>query len=150
MGRLHSFQLVGAFPYAMLDARMEFSPIDDTARAMVLLCGTPRECCVFNLSNDHLLPFNDIVSRLGGVRYVEMDEFLVLLDKAKQDPVKASQLSGLLAYAKAGGSLQTLGNPPSISYTMQVLHRLGFSWDQTSKEYVDMIFGMLRSLGYLQ
>ena len=150
MGRLHSFQLVGAFPYAMLDARMEFSPIDDTAKAMVLLCETPRECCVFNLSNDHLLPFNDIVSRLGGVRYVEMDEFLMLLDKAKQDPVKASQLSGLLAYAKAGGSLQTLGNPPSISYTMQVLHRLGFSWDQTSKEYVDMIFGMLRSLGYLQ
>ena len=150
MGRLHSFQLIGAFPYAMLEARMEFSPIDETARAMVLLCETPRECCVFNLSNDHLIPFDDIVSRLGGVRYVEIDEFMALLEKAKQDPEKASQLSGLLAYAKAGGSLETLGNPPSVSYTMQVLHRLGFSWNQTSQEYVDMIFEMLRSLGYLQ
>jgi hypothetical protein len=33
---------------------------------------------------------------------------------------------------------------------MQVLHRLGFSWDPTSREYVDMIFDMLRSLGYLK
>ncbi len=149
MGRLHSFQLIGGFPYAMLDAKMEFSPIDDTAKAMVMLCETPRECCVFNVSNDHLLPFDDIVSRLGGVRYVEMEEFMMLLDKAKQDPAIAGQLAGLLAYAKAGGSLGPQGNPPSTSYTMQVLHRLGFSWDQTSREYVDMIFDMLRSLGYL-
>ena len=33
---------------------------------------------------------------------------------------------------------------------MQVLHRLGFSRNPTSREYVDMIFGMLRSLGYLR
>ena len=150
MGRLHSFQLIGACPYALLDARMEFSPIDETARAMVLLCGTPRECCVFNLSNDHLLPLDDIVSRLGGVRYVELEEFMQLLDSAKQDPEKARQLSGLLAYAKSGSPMESLGNPPSTSYTMQVLHRLGFSWNPTSREYVDMIFGMLRSLGYLR
>ena len=149
MGRLHSFQLIGAVPYALLEARMEFSPIDETARAMVLLSETPRECCVFNLSNDHMIPFDDIVSRLGGVRYVEMEEFMMLLDQAKQDPEKALQLSGLLAYAKSG-RLEPLGNPPSTSYTMQVLHRLGFRWDQTSREYVDMIFDMLRTLGYLQ
>ena len=150
MGRLQAFMVLGAFPYAFLDARMEFSPIDESARAMVLLCETPLECCVFNLSNDHLLPMDDIVSRLGGVRYVEIDEFMALMEKAKQDPVKARQLSALLAYAEAGGSMESLGNPPSTSYTMQVLHRLGFSWNETSREYVDMIFDMLRSLGYLQ
>lgn len=37
-----------------------------------------------------------------------------------------------------------------FSYTMQVLHRLGFSWNQTSREYIDMIFDMLRSLGYFR
>ena len=150
MGRLRSFLMLGACPYPLLDARMEFSPIDETAKATVLLCGTPRECCVFNLSNDHLLPMDDIVSRLGGVRYVEMEEFQQLLDAAKQDPQKAQQLSGILAYTNAGGSLESIGNPPYTFYTMQVLHRLGFSWDRTSREYVDMIFDMLRSLGYLK
>ncbi len=28
--------------------------------------------------------------------------------------------------------------------------RMSFRWDQTSGEYVDMIFDMLRSLGYLR
>ena len=117
---------------------------------MVLLSETPLECCVFNVSNDHLLPMDDIVSRLGGVRYAEMDEFMALMDEAKQDPRKAQQLSALLAYAEAGGNMDSLSNPPMTNYTMQVLHRLGFSWDQTSSEYVDMIFEMLRGLGYLR
>lgn len=63
---------------------------------------------------------------------------------------QSRQLSALLAYAEAGGSLETLTIPPSTSYTMQVLHRLGFSWNQTSREYIDMIFDMLRSLGYFR
>ena len=150
MGRFQSFLVLGAFPYAFLDARMEFSPIDESARAMVLLSETPLECCVFNVSNDHLLPMDDIVSRLGGVRYVEMDEFMALMDEAKQDPRKAQQLSALLAYAEAGGTMDSLSNPPMTNYTMQVLHRLGFSWDPTSSEYVDIIFEMLRGLGYLR
>ena len=33
---------------------------------------------------------------------------------------------------------------------MQVLHRLGFRWDQTSREYVDMIFDMLSTMRYFE
>ena len=42
--------------------------------------------------------------------------------------------------------LTAIGNPPYTFYTMQVLHRLGFSWDRISREYVDL----LRSLGCLK
>ena len=31
---------------------------------------------------------------------------------------------------------------------MQALYRLGFSWDHTSSEYVDMILEMLRTMRY--
>jgi hypothetical protein len=36
----------------------------------------------------------------------------------------------------------------STVYTMQILHRLGFRWDHTSSEYLDLIFEMLRTLQY--
>jgi len=36
----------------------------------------------------------------------------------------------------------------STVFTMQVLHRLGFRWNPTSSEYVDLIFEMLRTLQY--
>jgi hypothetical protein len=39
-------------------------------------------------------------------------------------------------------------NQPSVHFTMQVLYRLGFTWNHTSSAYVDMIFEMLRTLQY--
>ena len=36
------------------------------------------------------------------------------------------------------------------TYTMQVLHRLGFRWNETAQDYVDMIFEMLSTLGYFK
>ena len=45
---------------------------------------------------------------------------------------------------------QALPNPAMTTYTMQVLHRLGFRWNETARDYVDMIFEMLSTLGYFK
>jgi hypothetical protein len=34
--------------------------------------------------------------------------------------------------------------------TMNVLHRLGFRWDETSSSYVDMIFEVLDSFRFFE
>ena len=96
MGRLRAYKLVGACPYSLLDAKMEFSPIDDSARAMVLLAATPRENCVFNVSNNHLLPMEDIISRLGlidgkKVEYVEFPDFMARMQALMAQPEKATR-----------------------------------------------------------
>ena len=153
MGRLRAYKLVGACPYSLLDSKMEFSPIDDSARAMVLLSCTPRENCVFNVSNNHLLPMEDIVSRLrlidgNKVDYVEFQEFLSRMQAVMAQPDKAPLLSSILAYVQSPTEEEMVVNQPSIHFTMQVLYRLGFSWDHTSSQYVDMIFEMLRTLRY--
>ena len=43
MGRLKAFKMLGACPFQLLEGQMEFSPIDQSARAMVLLSRTPLE-----------------------------------------------------------------------------------------------------------
>ena len=153
MGRLRAYKLVGACPYSLLDSKMEFSPIDDSARAMVLLSCTPRENCVFNVSNNHLLPMEDIVSRLrlidgNKVDYVEFQEFLSRMQAIMAQPDKAPLLSSILAYVQSPTEEEMVVNQPSVHFTMQVLYRLGFAWDHTSSQYVDMIFEMLRTLRY--
>ena len=155
MGRLKAYRMLGACPYALLDARMEFSPIDETARAIVLLSCTPDDNCVFHVSNDHLLPMDDILSRLrqddgSRVSYVEFPEFAARMEAAKNDPEKAKVLSSIIAYASNPDGPQVVQNWVSTAYTMQVLHRLGFSWNETSRDYVDMIFEMLASLRYFE
>ena len=153
MGRLKAYRMLGACPYPLLEDRMEFSPIDETARAVVLLAATPKANCVFHVQNDHLLPMDDILSRLrledgSPLEYVEMEEFARRLDEAKADPEKARILSSILAYTQAEGQVQLVENQASSFYSMQVLHRLGFRWDETSSAYVDMIFRILDSFRY--
>ena len=153
MGRLRAYKLLGACPYSLLDAKMEFSPVDDSAHAMVLLATTPKENCVFNVSNNHLLPMEDIVSRLqlidgNKVEYVEFPEFMSRVQALMAQPDKAPLLSSLVAYAQSPTEQEMVVNQPSVHFTMQVLYRLGFAWDHTSSKYVDMIFEMLRTLQY--
>jgi len=153
MGRIKAYKILGACPYSLMDSRIEFSPIDETARAMVLLARTPRENCVFNVSNNHLLPMEDVISRLGKVdgkdlEYVEFPEFMARMQALMAQPDKAPLMSSLVAYAKSPSQAETVSNGASIHFTMQALYRMGFSWDNTSSQYIDMIFEMLRTLRY--
>ena len=153
MGRMKAYRMLGACPYPLLEGRMEFSPIDQVARAVVLLAGTPKENVVFHVENDHLLPMDDILSRLhkddaAPLDYLEMDEFVRRMDEAKADPEKARILSSIIAYTQAEGQVQLVENASDNTFSMQVLHRLGFRWDQTSSEYVDMIFRILDSFRF--
>ena len=155
MGRFKAYRMLGACPYPVLEGRMEFSPIDETARAVVLLARTPRENLVFHVQNDHLLPMDDILSRLNledypPLQYVEEDEFVRRMNQAKEDPEKSRILSSLIAYAQAEGQVQLVENEASSVFTMQVLHRLGFRWNATSEGYVDMIFDMLSSMEFFR
>ncbi len=153
MGRLKAFKLLGACPYQALEGQMEFTPIDQAAQAMVLLAQTPLENCVFNVSNNHIVPMDDIFTRLEKIdgkplKYVEMAGFTRRMEEANTDPAKARILAPLVAYQQSAAETEGVETLASTVFTMQVLHRLGFRWDHTSSEYVDLIFEMLRTLQY--
>ena len=153
MGRLKAFKMLGACPFQLLEGQMEFSPIDQSARAMVLLSRTPLENSVFNVSNNHLIPMDDILVRLEKIdgkplEYVESSEFARRVEQANADPAKTRIMAPLVAYQQSAAEAEGVETVPSTAYTMQVLHRLGFRWDHTSSDYLDLIFEMLRTLQY--
>jgi thioester reductase-like protein len=153
MGRLKALKMLGACPYQMLEGQMEFSPIDQSAQAMVLLATTPLENCVFNVSNNHIIPMDDIFTRLEKIdgqplEYVEMEEFARRVEKANANPAKTRIMAPLVAYQQSNAETEGVETLASTVYTMQILHRLGFRWDHTSSEYLDLTFEMLRTLQY--
>ena len=153
MGRLKALKMLGACPFQMLEGQMEFSPIDQSAQAMVLLATTPLENCVFNVSNNHIIPMDDIFTRLEKIdgqplEYVEMDEFARRVEEANANPAKTRIMAPLVAYQQSNAETEGVETLASTVYTMQILHRLGFRWDHTSNEYLDLTFEMLRTLQY--
>ncbi|MCH5227878.1 MAG: amino acid adenylation domain-containing protein [Muribaculaceae bacterium] len=152
MGRLKVYNMLGCCPYESRDGQVEFSPIDEVARAIVLLSTTPKECVVFHPYNNHGILLGDVLTELKhvgeGVRFVELGEFSGALEEAKEDPNKARQLSSLLAYQNMAKGQKSSDVARQNSYTMQVLYRLGFSWSTTSWDYIDRFMKAIQGLGF--
>ena len=155
MGRLKALKLIGACPFEVLEGQMEFTPIDEAARAMVLLSTTPKENCVFNVSNNHLVPMDDVITRLDKIdgkpmEYVENKEFLSRMKALQNRPGMAAVMAPLVAYEQSAAEREGVETLSSTVFTMQVLLRLGFRWNTTSSAYIDLIFEMLRTMRYFE
>jgi thioester reductase-like protein len=154
MGRIRVYQMLGCYPYELTGAPMEFSPINEVAKAIVLLSQTPQSCCLFHPFNDHYVHFGDVLAELGKIgeapRQVETEAFGEALEAAKQDPEKAKRLSSLIAYQDMAHGQKAVMIPADNQYTSQVLYRLGFHWSSTSWDYVDQMLEAIAGFGYFE
>ena len=154
MGRIRVFRMLGCYPYEMSDEPMEFSPINETARSIVLLSETPRACCLFHPFNNHHVFFGDVMSQLSLIgdvpAQVEASAFQTAMAEAQEDPEKAKLMSSLLAYQDMSHGQESFVVPTLNSYTTQTLYRLGFRWSPTSWDYVGQFLQAIDGLGYFE
>ena len=154
MGRIRVFNMLGCCSYAMAASKVEFSPINEVSRAIVYLATTPKECTVFHPYNNHVQFLGDVLNGLSivtnGVRFVELDEFNEVMNRAKDDPEKASQLASLLAYADAAHGQRVTDVTRNNDYTIQVLLRLGSSFSPTSWDYVERMLTAIEGFGFFE
>ena len=152
MGRIKVYNMLGCCPYMMRNKKVEFSPINEVARAIVLLSTTPKECTVFHPYNIHGQFLGDVLMGLTtvgeGIRFVEQEEFVEAMEKAKDDPQKANQMSSLLAYQDMAHGQKTTDVARDNDYTTQVLYRLDFSWSPTSWDYVERMLTAIGGFGF--
>ena len=152
MGRLKIYALLGVCPYEQLDVPMEFSPIDEVAKAILLLSQTPKECVIFHPYNHNAILAGNVFGEMGNlglpVRPVERENFDAAMAKAGDDPVKAKLLTSMLAYQSGGKHVAHI--PRHNSYTMQVLYRMGYHWPVTSWDYVSQFISMIKALGFFE
>ena len=154
MGRIKVYNMLGCCPFSMRNKRVEFSPINEVARAIILLSTTPKACCVFHPYNIHTQFLGDVLEGLtsvgDGVRFVEQEDFVAAMEEAKADPQQARQLSSLLAYQDMAHGQKTADVNRDNDYTTQVLYRLGFSWSPTSWDYVERMLTAISGFGFFE
>ena len=154
MGRIRVFNMLGCCTYAMAASKVEFSPINEVSRAIVRLATTPKECTVFHPYNNHVQFLGDVLNGLSavgeGVRFVELEAFNEAMNRAKDDPQKASQLASLLAYADAAHGQRVTDVTRNNDYTTQVLLRLDSSFSPTSWAYVERMLTTIGGFGFFE
>ncbi|MBQ3698795.1 MAG: amino acid adenylation domain-containing protein [Prevotella sp.] len=154
MGRIKVYNMLGCCPYAMRNKRVEFSPINEVSRAIILLATTPKDCTVFHPYNIHGQFLGDVLSGLtavgDGIRFVEQEEFAEAMQQAKDDPQKARQMAALLAYQDMAHGQKATDVARDNDYTTQVLYRLGFAFSPTSWDYVERMLTAIGGFGFFE
>ena len=139
INRLKAFVTIGKMPYSMLMNNVEFSPIDITAKAIVNLSKTPKECTVFHPYDYHSVCFGDIIDiikPLGlDIEPAEENDYENALDEALADKSKQDGVSGLIT-SIGSGKVKKIWMPVDNAYTIQALYRLGIKWPFVSEEYI--------------
>ena len=151
INRLKAFVTIGKMPYAMLMNNVEFSPIDTTAKAIINLSKTPKECTVFHPYDYHSISFGDIIDiikPLGlNIEPVEDEDYQNSLDEALADKTKQEGVSGLIT-SIGSGKVKKIWVPVDNTYTIQALYRLGIKWPFISEEYIYTFVKFLDDLDF--
>ena len=139
INRLKAFVTIEKMPFSMLMNNVEFSPIDVTAKAILNLAKTPKECTVFHPYDYHSISFGDIIDiikPLGlDIEPAEDDDYENALDEALADKSKQEGVSGLIT-SIGSGKVKKIWVPVDNTYTIQVLYRLGIKWPFISEDYI--------------
>ena len=152
MGRLRAYLLIGGFPYSMASSTVEIAPIDQTAKAVLLLSKAPESCRVFHPYNNHTVALGDLISQMRSmglsIEFMEDDEFDKAYRSALADPQKTAALTTLLAYEHKDPKKAIEFVKVKNNYTTQVLYRSGFEWSMTSRAYMARFVEALIGLGF--
>ena len=139
MRNLQAYVALKKFPIPSLDQSVDFSPIDETAKTVLLLAATPSKFTVFHSLNSHSVQMGDVIDALeiAGIHVEKVSEpaFMAAVGEAMQDEEKSMTVSSLLSYASSDNLSHEYIQTDS-SFTVKALYRLGYRWPITDFTYL--------------
>lgn len=145
---LRGFANIGKCPISHSTDPMSFSPVDCTAKAVILLSGTNDMFTAFNA--DSRFTFDEMkvieaMNRCGlPVIPVPDEEYYEEFNRYMSDPEKNSRVSALVTNDRPDVHLVSTDN----RFTANVLFRLGFSWPFVDDKYLEKIIESLDTLDF--
>ena len=147
--RIKAYAAIGRAPITLKDTLVNITPVDEAARAILLLAGLPDSFSVFHVMNDVTITFDEIRSALSAIGkellYMENEDFEALVDEFLKDSDLSKNVEGLIL-EKSGMQLKEL--PVDASFTVRTLKNIGFKFKVMDKYYIEKYLRMLNGLGF--
>lgn len=145
---LKGFVSIGKCPISHSTDPMSFSPIDCTAKAVVLLAGTNDMFTAFNADSRYgfdEMKIIDVLNHCGiKVTPVPDEEYYADFYRMMGDEKESQKVSALLTNDRPDIHLIETEN----KFTANVLYRLGFSWPFPDDAYLEKIINSLDTLDF--
>lgn len=147
--QLKSYAAIGKAPLQLMEEAVNFTPVDETAKAVLLLAKLDDSYHVFHVINPVCVPYKDIFACLSciekNVEYMETDAFEALVDKLYRSDESNKLAEGLLI-EKSDIHLHEM--PVQSDFTIHVLARFGFHFSTITTAYLENYLKALNGLGF--
>ncbi len=148
---LWAYVRLGACPVTVLEQPVEFSPIDEVARAVLTLAGADDKFSVFNMYNNHAITMADLIAALQRHGYqisiVPETQFQQILSDAAKHEEQSTAVISLVAYKNKKGE-DLVPVDASYRFTTNALFRLNFRWPIIDDAYLEKVIWALDTLGF--
>ena len=146
---IKAYAAIGMASAELRGGSVNITPVDETAKAVLLLAGLPESRAVFHVINPVPVPYDEIFAGLSAigkdVRYVESGEFEALIGEYAKDSAQSKKVEGLL-FEKSDIRLKEI--PVDADCTVGVPKTLGFEFKAIEKDYIEKYLYMLNGLGF--
>ena len=148
MSGIRGFAIMGKYPISHMTDPMRFSPVDCTAKAVVLLSGTNDKFTAFNADNRYGFDEMKIIDACNqnGITILPYDDeeyYREFKQKLGDDSINA-KLNGLAAYDVKDAHAVDTDN----LFTTNILYRIGFSWPLVDNSYLERAINSVMTLDY--
>ena len=145
---LRGFATIGKCPVSHSTDKIGFSPIDLTAKAVVLLAGTNDEFTAFNADNRYSIDEYQLIESMNNcglsIERLEDKEYYDEYHRLLADEKINSKLSGLMTNDRPDLHPVETDN----RFTASILYRLGFSWNIIDNDYIIKAINSIKTLGF--
>lgn len=153
MRDLKGYATLHEFPVNSMDVTVDFSPIDEVAKTIILLSKTPQKFTVFHSANSHMVEMGDIVyvlNELGfDIKIVPDNDFLESMKRMMMDETKSMLVSSLISYSSSDMHKHSFIGCDN-EFTNKVLYHLSYKWPITDYDYLKNAIISLQTLGFFE
>ena len=156
LSRVKAVLEMGMFPDYLLDLYAEFSPIDDTANAVIKIAQHFNDRkTVFHVNSQKVVYFDKFIEYTGKLG-INLDvltgkEFADRLSELEHDDSTRYIYEALINDMDENGNLVYDSNIHiENEHTLKYLDKIGFDWSEIGLDYLNGYFDYFRNLGYLE
>ena len=153
MASIRAYKKLGAFPVSAADQTIDFSPIDEVAKTIVLLASTPKGFTIFHSANSHEVELGDVIAAMNDygfpIELVDDATFMARLSDYMKDEERQMDVSSLISYNSSDSSTREYILSDN-TFTIKALYRLGYKWPITDAKYLAQSIASLATLGFFE
>ncbi len=153
MATIRAYKKLGVFPVSMADVTIDFSPIDEVAKTIILLSTAAKKFTIFHSANSHEVEYGDVIEAMNAYGYpikmVDDATFMASLADYMKDESRQMDVSCLISYNSSDASTRDYILSDN-TFTIKALYRLGYHWPIIEESYLDRSIYSLDTLGFFE